>query len=75
MKATEEEVMHIHMNGQRQELSAQVETVSALLAELSVDARQVAVERNGSIIPKSLHPTTPICEGDMIELVTFVGGG
>jgi sulfur carrier protein len=67
--------MQIRMNGEMQEVGTQAGTVAALLAALAVDVRQVAVERNGAIVPKSLHATTVICEGDSIELVTFVGGG
>jgi sulfur carrier protein len=67
--------MQIRMNGEMQEVGMQAGTVAGLLANLAIDARQVAVERNGTIVPKSLHPSTVLYEGDSIELVTFVGGG
>jgi len=37
--------------------------------------KKIAVERNGEIIPKSLHPNTLIQDGDQLEIVVAVGGG
>ena len=65
--------MRIQVNGEPREVAAA--TVLALVEELGLDARKVAVERNLSIVPKSLHATTPIADGDRIEMVQFVGGG
>ena len=65
--------MRIQVNGEPREVAAA--TILALVEELGLDARKVAVERNLSIVPKSLHATTPIAEGDRIEVVQFVGGG
>ena len=50
-------------------------TILDLVKALSLDPRKVAVERNLEIVPKSLHATTALAEGDRIELVQFVGGG
>lgn len=50
-------------------------TILALVEELSLDPRKVAVERNLEIVPKSQHGVTALAEGDRIELVQFVGGG
>ena len=49
--------------------------VAALVAELGLDVRKVAVERNLQIVPRSLFTATPLADGDRIELVQFVGGG
>ena len=49
--------------------------IAGLIAELGLDARKVAVERNLEIVPRSLHGSTPLSDGDRIELVQFVGGG
>ncbi|MCX7894246.1 MAG: sulfur carrier protein ThiS, partial [Burkholderiales bacterium] len=32
-------------------------------------------ERNGEIVPRSLHASTPILDGDRLEIVVAVGGG
>lgn len=36
---------------------------------------QIAIERNGEILPKSRYAETLLKEGDVIEIVTFMGGG
>ncbi|WP_346017085.1 sulfur carrier protein ThiS [Pseudenhygromyxa sp. WMMC2535] len=51
------------------------QTVAELLAELDLDPRQVAVERNRDIVPRAEHGKTVLSEGDALEVVTFVGGG
>lgn len=50
-------------------------TVEGLLRELGLVGRPVAVERNLEIVARSVHGTTPLAEGDRIEIVTMVGGG
>lgn len=49
--------------------------VSDLLAQLDLVGRRVAVERNGDIVPRSLHASTALADGDHIEIVVAVGGG
>lgn len=66
--------MRIHVNGEEKDV-ADATSVAALLALLGVDARQIAVERNREIVPRSLHAATPLAEGDRVEIVTMVGGG
>jgi thiamine biosynthesis protein ThiS len=64
----------ISVNGEARVLP-EGQTVAALLAGLGLDWRKVAVERNLEIVPRSLHATTALAEGDRVELVQFVGGG
>jgi len=63
----------IQLNGEPRAVLAA--TILALVEELSLDPRKVAVERNLEIVPRSLHAQTPVANGDRIELVQFVGGG
>ena len=65
--------MRIQVNGEIRQVAA--ETILALVEELGLDVRKVAVERNLEIVPRSLHGTTALADGDRIELVQFVGGG
>jgi sulfur carrier protein len=65
--------LRVQINGEVREVVAT--TVLELVLELSLDPRKVAVERNLVIVPRSLHETTAIAEGDKFELVQFVGGG
>ena len=36
---------------------------------------RIAVERNGEIVPKRLYGETVLQDNDVIEVVSFVGGG
>ncbi len=50
-------------------------TVAALLQHLGVRAERVAVERNGTVVKKARHCEEKLAAGDVLEIVTFVGGG
>lgn len=66
--------MQIILNGKPETLETPMQ-VDQLLVHLGLDARKVAVERNLAIVPRSAHMSTLLCEGDAIEIVTFMGGG
>ncbi|WP_295636426.1 sulfur carrier protein ThiS [Novosphingobium sp.] len=50
-------------------------SVADLVRTLGLDPAKVAVERNGEIAPRSQLATIAIAEGDVLEIVHFVGGG
>ncbi len=50
-------------------------TIAALVRELELDPAKVAVERNGEIAPRSMLTEAALGEGDVLEIVHFVGGG
>jgi thiamine biosynthesis protein ThiS len=50
-------------------------TVASLLAQLQMQPRLVAVERNRDLVPRSQHALCTLETGDRIEIVTLVGGG
>lgn len=50
-------------------------TLLAYLETTSYDPTRVAVERNDAIVPKAKYAQTVLCDGDVIEVVSFVGGG
>ncbi|MBA2547279.1 MAG: sulfur carrier protein ThiS [Burkholderiaceae bacterium] len=66
--------MAVAVNGQRRQLPSQI-TVAQLLAQIDVSGKRVAVERNGDIVPRSLHASTLLADGDRLEIVVAVGGG
>ena len=66
--------MKITLNGDRFEIAGPV-TVSALLAQLDIDPRRVAVEHNLVVLKRAAFETTTLSEGDQVEIVNFVGGG
>ena len=50
-------------------------TIAELVGELSLKPEKVAVERNGAIVPRSTLAEVPLADGDVLEIVHFVGGG
>ena len=63
----------VTVNGEPRRTSA--DTIAALVRELELDPAKVAVEHNGTIAPRSELAQHPIGEGDVLEIVHFVGGG
>jgi sulfur carrier protein len=49
--------------------------VNQLVAELALSGKKIAVEKNGEIVPKSVHGSTLVADGDRLEIVVAVGGG
>ncbi|MHB8573215.1 MAG: sulfur carrier protein ThiS [Candidatus Dormibacteria bacterium] len=45
------------------------------LRSLGADARAVAVERNGLIVPRRLYGEVSLGDGDRLEIVRITGGG
>ena len=66
--------MTITLNGDPFEV-AQPLTVSALLAQLEIDPRRIAVEHNLVVLKRAAFDQTIVNAGDQIEIVNFVGGG
>jgi thiamine biosynthesis protein ThiS len=66
--------MTIILNGDPVEVAGPL-TLTALLSQLGVDPRRVAVEHNLDVIKKADYDATEIHDGDQIEIVNFVGGG
>lgn len=67
-------MIEIVLNGAPRQLATAL-TVAGLLEQEGLLGKRVAVERNGEIVPKSLHATTPVAAGDQLEIVVAVGGG
>ncbi len=64
----------IILNGEKTSFSNAL-SIEAMLVQLSLDPRKIAVEQNMAIIPHSTYASTMISEGDVIEIVHFIGGG
>jgi sulfur carrier protein len=64
----------IRVNGENQ-TNYEQKSIQELLTALHYDTNRIAVEKNGEIIPKSQYATTILNENDVLEIVTFVGGG
>ncbi|MBY0356129.1 MAG: sulfur carrier protein ThiS [Rickettsiales bacterium] len=67
--------MQLTINGEMRSVPDSTHSVADLVLALKLDMRQVALERNQEIIPRSLYAEAPIADGDRIEIVSFIGGG
>ncbi|MCH8840576.1 MAG: sulfur carrier protein ThiS [Planctomycetes bacterium] len=50
-------------------------TLAALLEQLEMKPKYVAVERNRELVPRGRHAECVLQSGDLLEIVTLVGGG
>ena len=50
-------------------------SIAGMLAELGLDPKRIAVERNLEIVPRSTLGEVQVFDGDAFEIVHFVGGG
>ena len=66
--------MKITLNGELPEVQPGT-TLAMLVETLGRDPRGIAIERNLEIVPKSEHSATVLEDGDVLEVVQFVGGG
>lgn len=62
----------VKINGKEQ--NAAGKTVKEFLLEANYSLSRVAVEINGAILPKAEYDKT-LTDGDIVEIVGFVGGG
>jgi sulfur carrier protein len=67
-------MIQVRVNGAAHRFEAPVD-MCVLLERLEMAGKKVAVERNGAIVPKSLHAQTLVQDGDRLEIVVAVGGG
>ncbi|HTM94636.1 MAG TPA: sulfur carrier protein ThiS [Croceibacterium sp.] len=61
------------VNGEARRSAAS--SVDELVREIGLKPEKVAVELNGVIVPRSTLTEAPLGEGDVLEIVHFVGGG
>ena len=66
--------MTIRLNGDSREISGPL-SISALLQQLEIDARRVAVELNTAVVKTAAYESSVVEDGDEVEIVNFVGGG
>ena len=66
--------MRVTVNGASREVPPGM-TVRELVALLGFDSGPVAVEKNLEVVPRAEHARAVLNEGDVVEIVHFVGGG
>lgn len=64
----------IRVNGENLENYEQ-KSIHDLITDRHYDKTKIAVEKNGEIVPKSKYATSILNDNDVLEIVTFVGGG
>jgi sulfur carrier protein len=65
--------MDLVVNGEKRTLEAT--TVETVVVALGLPQERVAVELNGAIVTKAKRAETVVKDGDVLEVVTLVGGG
>ena len=66
--------MNIELNGEPRIVADACRVAELLLAE-GLGGRRVAVEVNGSIVPRGAHAGHVLHSGDRVEIVHALGGG
>jgi len=71
---TNEPNMQLTINGRVHKFAGSL-TGDQLLSELGINPALVVAEINGEVVPRDEFPTQQLTDGDILELVTIVGGG
>ena len=66
--------LNLTVNGEPRRILAGA-SIAELVRTLELDPQKVAVERNGLIVPRSTLGEAVLGDGDVLEIVHFVGGG
>lgn len=67
-------MIEIVVNGENKSVDAGT-SVAQFLEQIQITSPAVAVEINQQIAPRDLHQQTLLKHGDVLEIVTLVGGG
>lgn len=63
----------VKINGELLDIDGK--TVAEYLSTTNYNLQYIAVERNGDIVPKNQYDSTLLQDKDVLEVVSFVGGG
>jgi len=67
--------MYLIVNGKRYDNLEDDITMRELLDYLKLPAKKIAIERNREIVSKSTYDSVRLNDGDIIEIIHFIGGG
>ena len=67
-------MIKVYINGDEMSF-ADTMSVTALMVELGMTKGRVALEKNREIVPRSTFDEVMIEDGDVMEIVHFIGGG
>lgn len=66
--------LQLTVNGEMRRIAAGA-TIADLVESLGLNPQKVAVEHNAEIAPRSTLADVALADGDVLEIVHFVGGG
>jgi sulfur carrier protein len=66
--------MKITCNGETKDLTPNT-TLMSLIRDMNLNPDTVVVECDGSIVKRDAYDTLVLSEGNVLELIRFVGGG
>ena len=64
----------IQLNGRKITIKTKL-TIIDLLKKYNLDKKKIAIEYNGTILPKLKYKTKYLKNNDRLEIVHFIGGG
>lgn len=67
--------MYLIVNGKKYDNLEDDITMLELLDHLKLPAKKIAIERNREIVSKSTYDSVRLNDGDIIEIIHFIGGG
>jgi len=67
-------VITVSINGEPRQFPLAI-NIAALIEEMGLTGKRIALERNGEIAPRSSFATQQLADGDRLEIVVAVGGG
>ena len=67
-------MINVVLNGESRTIEEEV-TLDRMLDLFSLPRQRVAVELNRSVVRRDEWPETEVSDGDVIEVIHFVGGG
>jgi sulfur carrier protein len=68
-------MLELKINGETRQFPDPLTVAGLIDATGLCTGKRIAIERNGEIVPKSLHAATQLASGDQLEIVVAVGGG
>jgi sulfur carrier protein len=66
--------VRIQINGEPQEVEENL-SLPELIVDLSLKPEQIAIEVNHEVVRRAQWPGVTLKNGDVVEIVHFVGGG
>lgn len=66
--------MIVRINGKEESLASGT-TIARLVAEKKLMPERIVIEHNLRIIPRAQWATCTVAENDILEIISFVGGG